>query len=132
VRALLTLGAADAGTVGRVPANVHIETWVPQHDVLAHAAAVVCHGGSGSTIGALEAGRPLVVVPLFADQPGNAKRVEAVGAGVSVAATAGAIRGGIETVLGDPSYRAAATSLAAEMRAQRPVDEAYALLATAR
>jgi UDP:flavonoid glycosyltransferase YjiC (YdhE family) len=132
VRALLTLGAADAGTVGRVPANVHIETWVPQHDVLAHAAAVVCHGGSGSTIGALEAGRPLVVVPLFADQPGNAKRVEAVGAGVSVAATAGAIRGGIETVLGDPSFRAAATSLAEEMRSQTPVDEAYALLATAR
>ena len=132
VRVLLTLGAADAGSVGPVPANVHVETWVPQHDVLAHAAAVVCHGGSGSTIGALEAGRPLVVVPLFADQPGNAARVEAVGAGVSVAATATAIRAGLETVLGQPSYRAAAERLAAEMRAQRPVDEAFSLLVARR
>lgn len=132
VRVLLTLGAADAGSVGPVPANVHVETWVPQHDVLAHAAAVVCHGGSGSTIGALEAGRPLVVVPLFADQPGNAARVDAVGAGVSVAATAAAIRAGLETVLGQPSYRAAAERLAAEMRAQRPVDEAFSLLVARR
>ena len=114
-----------------MPSNVRVETWVPQHDVLAHAEAVVCHGGSGSMIGALEAGRPLVVVPLFADQPGNAKRVEDVGAGVSVAASAAAIRTGLQTVLGEPLYRAAAARLADEMRAQRPVDEAYAALAAA-
>ena len=131
VRALLTLGAADAGSLRPVPSNVHVETWVPQHDVLAHAEAVVCHGGSGSTIGALEAGRPLVVVPLFADQPGNAKRVEDVGAGLSVAATPAAIRDGLQVVLDEPSYRAAAERLATEMRRQSPVDEAYASLAAA-
>ena len=42
------------------------------------------HGGSGSTLGALAAGVPLVVMPLFADQPQNARRVAEVGAGLAV------------------------------------------------
>jgi UDP:flavonoid glycosyltransferase YjiC (YdhE family) len=46
--------------------------------------ATACHGGSGTTLGALAAGLPLVVVPLFADQPVNARRVAAVGAGLAV------------------------------------------------
>ena len=61
--------------LGAVPTNVHVERWVPQADVLAHASVVVGHGGSGTTLGALGAGQPLVVVPLFADQPNNAARV---------------------------------------------------------
>jgi UDP:flavonoid glycosyltransferase YjiC (YdhE family) len=130
VRALLTLGAADRDSLGDVPPNVRLESWVPQADVLAHAEAVVCHGGSGSTIGALEAGRPLVLAPLFADQPYNARRVHEVGAGVSVEATAAAIRAGLETVLGDDAYRIEAQRLAAEMRALPPVDEAYSALTT--
>ena len=131
VRALLTLGAADPGVLGAVPANVHVESWVPQADVLAHADAVVCHGGSGSTLGALGAGKPLVIAPLFADQPYNARRVQDVGAGVSVAPDAAALRTGIETVLGNGAYRAAAARIADEMRGQRPVDEAFGALAEA-
>jgi UDP:flavonoid glycosyltransferase YjiC (YdhE family) len=50
--------------------------------VVAEAAAVVCHGGSGTVLGTLSAGVPLIVVPLFADQADNARRVEAVGAGL--------------------------------------------------
>jgi UDP:flavonoid glycosyltransferase YjiC (YdhE family) len=42
------------------------------------------HGGSGSTLGALAAGVPLAVLPLFADQPQNARRGAEVGAGVAV------------------------------------------------
>ena len=61
---------------------MHVERFVPQADVFGHASLVVTHGGSGTTLGALAAGLPLVVVPLFADQPDNARRVEAVGAGV--------------------------------------------------
>jgi hypothetical protein len=57
---------------------------VPQQDVLPDAALVVCHGGSGTTFGALAAGVPLVFVPMFADQRPNAERVEELGAGVVV------------------------------------------------
>jgi UDP:flavonoid glycosyltransferase YjiC (YdhE family) len=137
VRVLLTVGrAADVAELGAIPANVHVEAWVPQGDVLAEASAVVCHGGSGTTLGALSAGRPLVVVPLFADQPGNAHCVAAAGAGVVIEPLPGAaiterigpqhapqIRGAIEAVLGEPSYSTAAQRVAAEMRATPTVDE---------
>jgi UDP:flavonoid glycosyltransferase YjiC (YdhE family) len=119
VRVLLTVGRELE--LGPVPANVHVERWVPQADVLGHAAAVVCHGGSGTTLGGLAAGLPLVVVPLFADQPHNGVRVATVGAGV--VASLDGIRGAILRVLGDDSYRARAEALAGEMRALPPADE---------
>jgi len=128
VRALLTVGrelALDA--LGPAPDNVRVERWVPQQDVLGHADAVVCHGGSGSTLGVVAAGRPLVVVPLFADQPENARRVAEVGAGLSVPPDAAAIRSAVETVLAEPAYTERARALAAELRAAPPVDEAVAL-----
>jgi UDP:flavonoid glycosyltransferase YjiC (YdhE family) len=136
VRVLLTVGRdLDLGALPEAPANVRIEPWVPQQDVLGHAAAAVVHGGSGSTLGALAAGLPLVVVPLFADQPENARRVAEVGAGISVeptredpGATTAPLRNAIETVLADPSYGERARAIADELRAEPPVDEAIPLL----
>ena len=81
-RVLLTVGRRfDASTLGPVPANVHVEPWIDQARVLDHADLVVCHGGSGTTLAALAAGVPLVMVPLFADQFENARRVAATRAG---------------------------------------------------
>jgi UDP:flavonoid glycosyltransferase YjiC (YdhE family) len=137
-RVLLTVGrATNVSALGPIPPNVHVEAWVPQADVLDSAALVVCHGGSGTTFGALAAGVPLVVVPLFADQPANARLVSAAGAGLVVTPTAGEagamgvpgpedvtlVRAAIESVLADSSYRAAAERLSAEMRAMPTVDE---------
>ena len=130
-RVLLTVGReADIGSLGAQPANVHIEAWVPQADVLGQASAVVGHGGSGTTLGALAAGVPQVVVPLFADQPDNARRVAAIGAGVAVEPDPDsppeamrstidpvALRSAVESVLEEPSYRRAAREVAAEMAA---------------
>ena len=48
----------------------------------ARAQAVVSHGGSGTTLGALAHGLPLVLVPQAADQFDNAARAEAAGAAV--------------------------------------------------
>ena len=136
VRVLLTVGRdLDTGALPDPPENVRIERWVPQQDVLRHAAAAVVHGGSGSTLGAIAAGVPLVVVPLFADQPENARRVAEVGAGLSVEpdredvpATIEPLRDALRAVLGEPSYRQRARALAEELRAEPPVDEAVPLL----
>ena len=49
-----------------------------------HARAMVSHGGTGTTRAGLAAGIPQVVLPLFADQPDNAARVDALGAGIAV------------------------------------------------
>jgi MGT family glycosyltransferase len=135
-RVLLTVGRdLDLDALPDTPDNVHVERWVPQQDVLAYAAAAVVHGGSGSTLGALAAGVPLVVIPLFADQPQNARRVAEVGAGLAVEpdreaipATTAPLRAAIETVLSEPSHRERAKALAAELREQPTVDAAVALL----
>lgn len=46
-------------------------------------AAVVHHGGAGTTAAGLRAGVPSVIVPFFGDQPFWAKQVQKIGAGVS-------------------------------------------------
>jgi UDP:flavonoid glycosyltransferase YjiC (YdhE family) len=70
--------------LGGLAGDLRVERWVDQAEVLSRARVVVCHGGSGSTLGALAAGVPLVIVPLFADQPDNAERVEATDSGCRV------------------------------------------------
>jgi UDP:flavonoid glycosyltransferase YjiC (YdhE family) len=130
-RVLLTVGRAADVELPGAPANVHIEAWVPQVDVLPGANVVVAPGGSGTTFGALAAGVPLVLVPLFADQLVNAARVAASGAALVVEPDYGPaggmgtighehvpqLRAGIEAVLSDPSYRRAAGAIADQMRA---------------
>ena len=54
-----------------------------------HAAAMACHGGFGTVRAGLAAGVPLAVLPLFADQPYNARRVAELGAGVALDDVAG-------------------------------------------
>lgn len=143
VRVLLTMGRTrDAAELGALPVNVHLESWVPQDDVLQQASVVVCHGGAGTTFGALAAGLPLVVVPMMADQPANARLVGESGAGLVVEPVLGSsdvigaavpelasrIRGAIEMLLGDPSYRQAATRIAGEFGAMPVIDEVLAAL----
>jgi UDP:flavonoid glycosyltransferase YjiC (YdhE family) len=126
VRGLLTTGQGMApDALGPIPSNVHVEAWVPQVEALARAAAVVCHGGSGTIIGALAAGLPLVVVPLFADQPYNARRVAALGVGVHLPSpTAEALRAAVRRALDDPELRRGAARVAAEIAALPTIDDA--------
>jgi UDP:flavonoid glycosyltransferase YjiC (YdhE family) len=129
-RVLVTVGPAfDPRRLAPVPAHVHVERWVDQVDVLAAADAVVCHGGSGTTLGALAAGVPMVVVPLFADQFLNAERVVAAGAGVAVSTGTAAdghrrpltiddshrIRAGLDDLLSDETHHRAARRVADAM-----------------
>lgn len=138
-RVLLTTGVAIDGDGPQPPGpHVRVERWVPQADVLAQAAAVVCHGGSGTTLGALAAGVPLVVTPLFADQPYNGRRVAAVGAGLVVeprdqgamrsAVDPGDLRDAIATVMAGEGYGRAAAAIAADIRGLPPADDALELL----
>ena len=117
-RILLTVGEdRDHGELGPLPPNVTVERWVPQDEVLTHAAAVVTHGGHGSTLGALAHGVPCVVLPLFAlDQWFNAAAVARAGAGVALDARAPHAPRDRPAVGGD-ARRAAAGGRA---RAQRP------------
>ncbi len=139
-RVLLTVDRAfDPARLGPLPPNVHVERWVEQSDVLAQADVVVCHGGSGTVCGALAAGVPLVMVPRFADQFENARRVAQEGAGLIVeartAADAGSqpyleeehdsrrIKLAAQEVLSSPTYKRQAGQLASEMAGYATVSE---------
>lgn len=133
-RVLLTTGhALDPASLGELPAHVHAERFVPQADVLPEAAVVVCHGGTGTVAGALAAGVPLVVTPLFADQPENATLVAARGAGLSLEpsqCTAQALREAIGRVLDEPSFGEVARRVGADFEALPSASEAPAALET--
>lgn len=127
IRVLLTIGKdLPMDALGDVPANVRVERFVPQDDVIPHAAAVVCHGGSGTMLGTAAAGVPMVVVPMFADQPQNAERVAALGAGLALPkgkATPEGIRAALSRVLAESSFTDVARKLATEMAALPLTDE---------
>ena len=145
VRVLVTTGDAgrDLGELGEIPPNVHVETWVPHDAVAARASVIVCHGGYGSTLGALAHGVPLVVLPLFStDQWANGDAAARAGAGISLAGergarnvlalpgaeTLGELAGAVEKVLGDDAYRRGAERVADAMAALPPIDDSVETL----
>ncbi len=65
----------------QLPANVRHFDYLPFGALLPRAAAIVHHGGIGSTAHALEAGLPQLVMPRIYDQPDNAKRIKRLGVG---------------------------------------------------
>ncbi len=82
--------------------------------VCAAAGAVLCNAGSGTVCTALRAGVPVVMLPMHAEQMLFSLRVQAAGAGVTLAgneARAG-LRPALERVLRDRSFAAAAAGLA--------------------
>jgi sterol 3beta-glucosyltransferase len=64
-----------------LPAAMHAVSDVPHDWLFPRMAAVVHHGGAGTTAAGLRAGRPTVVCPFIADQPFWGRRVHALGAG---------------------------------------------------
>jgi UDP:flavonoid glycosyltransferase YjiC (YdhE family) len=127
-RVLFTVGVeVDLEPLWPVPGNVHVERWVPQATVMPHAAAMVGHGGSGSTRMALAAGVPSVIVPGFADQLRNADRVAELGAGIALEDVAG-VGDAVRRLLDEPSYRRAAERVARDVAQLPPVSEAPAAL----
>lgn len=128
VRVLVTTGRdADPEVLGPLPESVRAVRWVPQADVVAHAAAIACHAGSGTVQSALAGGVPLAMLPLFADQPHNARRVTAAGAGLAVRRAAD-LGPAVLALLRDPSFRAAAGRIAAGGTALPPVEAAVPVL----
>jgi len=132
-RVLMTVGRrVDIADLGPLPANTRVEPWWPQDAVLAQASAMVGHGGFGTTMGALAAGVPQVVVPIFTtDQLANGLRVAAVGAGITVPMGPGSVTraaAAVPGLLADPSYLAATRRVAGEIAALPTPDEAVPLL----
>jgi UDP:flavonoid glycosyltransferase YjiC (YdhE family) len=93
-RVLAAAGSVDAEFIlvrpGRdvarkpLPPNVRTVDWVPMPDLLASCAAVVHHGGAGTTLTALHAGVPQLVVNGAGDRRHNGHVLAGRGAGLAV------------------------------------------------
>jgi UDP:flavonoid glycosyltransferase YjiC (YdhE family) len=111
----------DPAALGELPATVHVERWLPLAPLLPRCDAVLCHAGTGTTLAALAAGLPLVLVPQGADQFDNARACQR--AAVARVLMPGdvnpaAVREAIRAVLRDGSpERQAARELSAEIAA---------------
>jgi UDP:flavonoid glycosyltransferase YjiC (YdhE family) len=79
-RAVLLSGWAGIGT-SNLPEDVFLLKYAPHSWLFPRMAAVVHHGGAGTTAAVLRAGVPSVVVPMLSDQPFWGRRVHALGAG---------------------------------------------------
>jgi rhamnosyltransferase subunit B len=67
-----------------LPPTIRRFDYLPLSKLLPHAAALVHHGGIGTSAQALRAGVPQVITPLAHDQFDNAERVQALGVSTTV------------------------------------------------
>jgi hypothetical protein len=64
VDVLITIGfEGDPASLGPWPANVHVEHYLPHALLLPRCSAVICHGGTGTTLSSLALGLPLLILP---------------------------------------------------------------------
>jgi UDP:flavonoid glycosyltransferase YjiC (YdhE family) len=128
---VVTTGTVDPAALGPQPDHVHLTRWIPQADLLGRCDAVVTHAGFGTMAAALAHGVPLVMLPISADQPMNARRAAAAGVGIELAPadrTVGDIRAAVDAVLTDSRFGAAAIAAAAQAAAQPPLGHALDLV----
>jgi UDP:flavonoid glycosyltransferase YjiC (YdhE family) len=123
----------DPAALGEMPPTVHVERWLQLSALLPRCDAVLCHAGTGTTLAALAAGLPLVLVPQGADQFDNARACARAGAAVVLMpdeVTPDAVSQAIPLVLRDDApQRVAAAKLAAEIAAMPSAAEVADTLA---
>lgn len=133
VPVLATAGSTDVPQ--GLGAHVRVERYVPHEQVFPHVAAVITHGGWGTVGRALRHGVPMLIIPLFSDQPLNAHLAHEQGLAYHLPfaqATPEAIRERLQALLADHALHARLKQVSAELRArqtQAPASDALERLA---
>lgn len=132
VNVVVTVGRErDPAELGPLPAHMRVERYVDQAVVLPHCRAVVSHAGSGTVSGALAHGLPMVLLPMGADQPLNARRCQELGVARVLdpaASTPETVRVALSALLADPAYGRAARRVGDEIGRLPGADYALELL----
>jgi rhamnosyltransferase subunit B len=96
------------------PTILHAD-YAPFSLLLPRSAALIHHGGIGTTAQAFAAGLPQLIMPMSHDQPDNAHRVECLGAGRSLPPkqfTAPAVAAALKDLIDSPKTRDSCRALA--------------------
>lgn len=126
--ALVSIGVGrDPGEFGPVPDHVRLLTeWVPQDVLLETADVFLTHGGHSGVREGLRSGTPMLVTPMYDDQPHSAERCAAMGNGISLPsywATAETVGDALRELLNEPRYRRRAAAVRREILACPPVEQ---------
>jgi MGT family glycosyltransferase len=109
VQVVLSVGKnINPENLGPIPSNTIVVRSAPQIELMKRAALCITHAGLNTTLESLARGVPMVAIPIGYDQPGTATRIAHHGTGEFIEVnelTTDRLRGLIEKVLQDPSYR---------------------------
>jgi len=115
-----------------LPAHVHAIESAPHGWLFPRVAAVVHHGGAGTTGSGLRAGVPSVITPFFGDQPYWGQRVHVLGVGpkpiLRTELTAERLAGAITYAVTNESVRCQAAALGEKLRAEDGVGRAVEIV----
>lgn len=118
--------------VNDLPDNVYMLDAAPHDWLFPRMAAVVHHGGAGTTAAGLRAGKPTIICPFIADQPYWGQRVLELGAGTKPIPqkhlTVDALAGAIHTAVTDRTMQARAAALGEQIRAEDGVGTAVGII----
>ncbi len=115
VRAVLLTGS---GATAQVEDGVFACAYAPHSRLFPRAAAIVHHGGAGTTGQALRAGKPQLVVPHMGDQYDHAFRIKRLGVGRRIAPrrfTLERVAPMLADILGDAAMQVRAADLGARI-----------------
>jgi UDP:flavonoid glycosyltransferase YjiC (YdhE family) len=130
-RALLASGWANMHRED-LPFHVCSVASVPHQWLFERVAAVVHHGGAGTTAAGLRAGKPTMIVPHLGDQPYWGRRVYELGVGVKPVPrhrlTVDGLAAGIRQLVGDSVLAERAQTLGEQIRAEDGVARAVEVI----
>jgi MGT family glycosyltransferase len=115
-----------------LPHNVRAASYISHSQLRSRCDAIITHAGAGTLITAVNAGLPMVLVPLFGDQHSNAECAAAAGAGIVLDAaslTPESIRDATRSVLRDDRYRDSVEMLRREIAALPTHEDAVSWIA---
>ena len=122
------------GAVTRLPtsANVFYADDLPHSWLFPRMAAVMHHGGAGTTAAGLRAGVPSIITPFLLDQHAWADRVAKLGVGIHLAdrrrLTAEKLAQAIHTAVTDSALRARAAAFGESVRAENGIARAVGII----
>jgi sterol 3beta-glucosyltransferase len=129
------IGTGTGGlTLDTVPEHICVIESAPHDWLFPRVAAVVHHGGAGTTAAGLRAGKPTIICPFFGDQPFWGRRMAALGVGpqpipqrrLSVSALTQAL----QVATRDVAMQQRAVELGARIRSEDGVGQAVAWIST--
>lgn len=130
-RAIMQSGWGGLGK-DNLPENVHTISSVPHTWLFPRVAAVVHHGGAGTTAAGLGAGVPSVIIPFFGDQHFWGERAARLGVGPQPIPrkqlTADRLAQAIQQAVTDQPLRQRASELGSRIRAEDGIGNAVAVI----